>query len=172
MTALALPIRLPRKAESLPLPRRRWNPWGDFVRFASGKSNFLAKTIADLVYSSTAFTPNATIFFALWTATLSATSTGSTAGEASYTGYARVGVTNNATQFPAATGSSSAAKSNANAVVFGQNTGVSSQTVISGATCSASSAGNIYHWGDIASTVINVNDTPQINASGFALTES
>lgn len=138
---------------------------------ASGKSNNAAKATADAWYGATTLGPS-TVYFGLWTSSLSASSTGSTAGEASYTGYARVAVTNNSTNFPAATGTTSAAKSNANAVTFGQNTGGSSQTVVSAATLTASSAGNVINWGDITSTVINVNDTPQVNASGFALTES
>lgn len=138
---------------------------------ASGKANYWAKKIADFTYSAASTTSPATIYFALWTSALSASSTGSTAGEASYTGYARVAVTNNATNFPAATGSTSASKSNANAITFPQNTG-SGQTQVAAATADASSAGNLIHWGDITSTTINANDTPQINASGFTLTES
>lgn len=138
---------------------------------ASGKSNNAAKATADAWYGSTTLGP-ASVFFGLWTASLSASSTGSTGSECSYTGYARVAVTNNATQFPNATGTTSASKSQANTVAFGQNTGGSSQTVVSGASLTASSAGNIINWGDISSTVVNVNDTPQINANGFALTES
>ena len=138
---------------------------------ASGKSNYLAKKIADLVYSAAAYSAPATQYYALWTSALSASSTGSSAGEASYTGYARVAVTNNSTQFPAATGSTSATKNNANAITFPQNTGTG-QTVISAGSLDASSAGNLEHWGDITSTTINANDTPQINANGFTLTES
>jgi hypothetical protein len=138
---------------------------------ASGKSNNLAKKIADVMYGAVAYTTVTPVFFALWTASLSATSTGSTAGEASYTGYARVSVTNNATQFPAATGSGAATKQNANAITWPQNS-ATVNTVISAAVCDASTTGNILHWGDIVSTVINVLDTPQIATNGFTLTES
>lgn len=138
---------------------------------ASGKANYLAKKIADLVYSGAAYSAPVTQYFALWTSALSASSTGSTAGEASYTGYARVAVTNNATNFPAATGTTSATKQNANAIAFPQNTG-GAQTVVSAGVLDASTLGNLEHWGDITSTAINTNDTPQINANGFTLTES
>jgi len=133
---------------------------------ASGKSNYAAKATLDAWYGSTTLGP-ASVYFGLWTSALSASSTGSSSGECSYTGYARVAVTNNSSNFPNATGSTTATKTNANAITFGQNTGGASQTVVAGATCTASTAGNIINWGDITSTVINVNDTPQIAASGF-----
>jgi len=139
---------------------------------ASGKSNFLAKKIADVMYGAVAYTTVTPVYFALWTAALSVTSTGATAGEASYTGYARVSVTNNATNFPAASGAGTASKANGGtAITWPQNT-ATANTVISAAICDASTAGNMMHWGDITSTVINVLDTPQIAISGFALTES
>lgn len=138
---------------------------------AAGKSNFFAKKVADWIYSATSYTPPATLYFGLWTTTLTAASTGSSGTECSYTGYARVAVTNNATQFPAATGTTSATKSNANAITFPSNGG-SGQTVIAAGVCDASSAGNMIHWGDVASTVINALDTPSIGAGSFVLAES
>ena len=113
------------------------------------------------------------MFFGLSTAAFDATKTGATIAEATYTSYARVSITNNATNFPASTGSSSATKtgSNAGAITWPQNTG-SGQTQLSAFTADASTTGNLWHGADITSTTINANDTPQINTNGFTNVES
>src|SRR4051812_19708321 len=140
---------------------------------ASGKFNYLSKKIADLTYSRAAFTSVTPIFFGLSTAAFDNSKTGATIAEATYTSYARVSVTNDATNFPAATGTTTAVKtgSNTGAIAWPQNTG-SGQTVLSAFTTDAATTGNLYHGADITSTVINANDTPQINTNGFTDTES
>lgn len=157
------------------LPRLRPNPWGDFIRYAAGKFNYLSKKIADLTYSQAAFTSVATIYFKLSTAAFDNTKTGATIAEATYTSYAPVAVTNNNTVFPAATGSGSATKtgSNSGAISWPQNTG-SSQTMLSAFTNDNASAGagNNYHGADITSTTINALDTPSIATNGFTDVES
>lgn len=140
---------------------------------ASGKFNYLSKKIADLVYSNTAFTPGASVYFGLSTAAFDNSKTGSTITEASYTSYARVLVTNNATNFPAASGTTTATKTGSagGAITFPQNTGTG-QTVTSAFTADAATLGNLWHGADITSTTINANDTPQINTNGFTDVES
>lgn len=157
---------------ALPVPARPWDRW---IRFAAGKFNYLAKKVNDLVYSQAAFTSVTPIFFGLSTAAFDNTKTGATIAEASYTSYARASVTNNATNFPASTGTGSATKtgSNAGAISFPQNTGTG-QTVLSAFTADVTTlgAGNLYHGADIASTTINALDTPQIPTNGFTNVES
>lgn len=139
---------------------------------ASGKSSYLSKKLLDDVFGATAYTGPGTVYAALWTATLDGTSTAATAGEASYTGYARVAITNNTTNFPNATGSSNGSKSNANAITFGTNTATANTVTYFAIVDSASGAGNILYWGSVTSTTVNVGDTPQINASGLTITEA
>lgn len=136
---------------------------------ASGKSNTQISKILNAEFNATAYSSPATLYFALWTATLNASSTGSTAGEASYTGYARVAVTANTTNFPSS--ASGSAIQNATAITFAANAG-SLQTVTFVAICDASSAGNILYWGSVTSTAINPGDTPQININGLTATEA
>lgn len=135
---------------------------------ASGKFNYLSKKWLDYLYSGAAFSSPATVYFGLSTAAFDNTKTGATIAEANYTSYARVAVTNNATNFPAATGSGSATKtgSNAGAITFPQNTG-SGQTMLSAFTADASTTGNLLNGADITSTLINPNDTPSIPTNGF-----
>lgn len=140
---------------------------------AAGKFNYLAKKVNDLIYSQAAFTSVTPIFFGLSTAAFDNTKTGATIAEANYTSYARVSVTNNATNFPASTGTGSATKTGVNtgAITFPQNTGTG-QTMLSAFTADASTTGNLYHGADITSTTINASDTPQINTNGFTNVES
>jgi len=141
----------------------------DFVHWASGKSNDWISKILNALWNHAAITFPSPLFFALWTATLTAASTGSTAGEASYTGYARVSVTANTTNFP--TSSGAAAIQNATAITFASNAG-SLQTATFAAVLDASTAGNIVMWGSITSTAINPGDTPQININGLTASEA
>lgn len=140
---------------------------------AAGKFNYLAKKVNDLVYSQAAFTSVATVYYGLSTAAFDNTKTGATIVEATYTSYARVAVTNNATNFPAATGSGAATKtgSNGGAITFPQNTGTG-QTMLSAFTADAATTGNLYHGADVTSTTINALDTPQIPTNGFTNVES
>jgi len=136
---------------------------------ASGKSQSLISKLLNAVFNGATYTSPATLYMALWTATLTNASTGSTAGEASYTGYARVAVTANTTNF--ATSTAGAAITNATAITFGANAGVLN-TVTFFAICDASTAGNILYWGSVTSTAINPADTPQVNISGLTASEA
>lgn len=136
---------------------------------AGSKSNYFENLVLDYLAGDGTDPRSATLYFALWTATLSDTSTGATAGECNYTGYARVAVTNNLTNFADASGG---VKNNATVITFGQNT-ATNNTVIAGAILDSATigAGNILWWGDITSTAINVGDTPKFNINGVTITE-
>lgn len=141
----------------------------DFVRWASGKSQYLISKFLNQLFSATSYSFPATVYAALWTATLSASSTGSTAGEASYTGYARVAVTANSTNFPLSTAGS--AIQNATAITFPANAG-SLNTCTFFAILDAATTGNILYWGSISSTAVNPGDTPQCAINALTVTEA
>lgn len=142
----------------------------DLVLWASGKSNYYISKLLNQFFNATAFSFPSPIFFALWTSTLTAASTGATAGEAAYTGYARVSVTANTTNFP--TSSGGAAIQNGTAITWGANSGGAPETETFVAILDASTSGNILYWGSITSTTINVGDTPQINVNGLTVSEA
>lgn len=149
------------------LLRRDWR--GRILQMASGKSNYLISALLNQIFNAAAFSFPSPLFAALWTATLQANSTGSTAGECSYTGYARVSITANTANFP--TSSAGGAIQNATAITFGTNAG-SLQTATFFALCDASSAGHILYWGSITSAAINPGNTPQVNINGLTASEA
>jgi hypothetical protein len=136
---------------------------------ASGKTNYFISKFLNQTWNAAAFSFPGTLYFALWTATLNASSTGSTAGEASYTGYARVAVTANTTNFPTSSGGGNI--QNATAITFAANAGTL-QTVTFVAVCDAATTGNMLYWGSVTSTAINPGDTPQINVNGLTVSDA
>ena len=138
---------------------------------ASGKSNDAISKVLNAIFNNATYTPGATLYMALWTATLTKASTGATAGECSYTGYARVAVTANTANFPASSGGGNI--QNATALTFAANAG-SLQTATFFAILDSPTlgAGNIVYWGSITSTAINAGDTPQVNALGLTASEA
>jgi hypothetical protein len=143
----------------------------DMVVWASGKSNYYISKLLNQFWNAAAFSFPSPLFFAGWTASLTAASTGATAGEAAYTGYARVSVTANTTNFP--TSSGGAAIQNATAITFPANAGsLSTWTFAAVLDVATLGAGNILFWGSITSTAINPGDTPQINVNGLTASEA
>ena len=136
---------------------------------ASGKSNYLISKLLNQFWNAASYSFPGTLYAALWTSSLSASSTGSTSGECSYTGYARVAITANTTNFPTSAGG--AAIQNATAITFGANAG-SLQTATYFAILDASTTGNLLYWGSITSTAINPGDTPQVNVNGLTASEA
>ena len=123
---------------------------------AGSFSDFLELEVLDHVFGAAAYTAPVTIYVGLWTAALADASTGSTANEVSGGSYARVAVTNNATNFPAA---SAGAKSNGTAVTFPAAT-ASWGTVTHVGLLDAASAGNLLAWADLTtSKTISSGDT-------------
>lgn len=105
----------------------------------------------------------------MWTAALADASTGSTAGEVSGGSYARVGLTNNATNWPAA---SAGAKSNGIAINFGTAT-ANWGTVTHFAILDAATLGNILYHGDLTvSKVINSGDSAQFPIGDLDVSEA
>lgn len=121
-------------------------------------SDYLEKELLDHILGGADYARPATVYIGLWTTTLSDASTGGTSGEPTGGSYARKSVTNNATNWPAASGTT-ATKSNGIAITFVTATG-SWGTVTHFAILDAASAGHILGWGQLtASKAIGSGDT-------------
>ncbi len=154
---LLLPkIELPRVRRAL-----------EILLMAGSKTNFAEDALASELVGGTAFGAPANLFFGLWTAALSDTSTGSSGSEATYGSYARVSKTNNTTNFSGTT----SPRTNSTAITFPQSTS-GSVTVTYVGVCSASSAGDMYLWADLTSSrTVDVGETPEFAISAFSYTE-
>ena len=123
---------------------------------AGSFSNFLELEVLDHVFGAAAYTAPATLYVALFTATPSDTG-GGTEVTIGSNAYARVAVTNNATNFPAASGG---AKANGTAITFPQATPSGWGVVTQFGIYDASTAGNLLAWGDLtASKTVDALDT-------------
>lgn len=131
----------------------------------SGFPNDMEANILNHFFGGAALSPAspATVHVGLFTTLPADDETGGV--EASYTGYARVGVTNNATEWPAATEGAPTQKSNANTITFGQKTDVGSITVVGFGLFDAASAGNLLFFGAVTpNQAVGQNDTPRFLA--------
>ncbi len=128
-------------------------------------SDYLEKKVQDLVLGGVAFTAPAT-----HVALLTVAPTDSTAGtEVTGGAYARVNVTNNLTNWPAASGAT-AAKSNGTVVTFATATAAWG-TVVAFAIMDAATAGNMLWWGDLSTTkAVGVGDTPSFAVGALSTT--
>lgn len=135
------------------------------------KSNDLSKKILDHMLGGPDYVRPATVYIALFT-TDPGEGTGGT--EVTGSGYARRAVTNNNTNFPASTGSTTATKTNGTAIVFADATGdwASAGNIGFWAMFDASSGGNRMYKGAlaVAKPVLN-GDAVTIAASAMVITE-
>lgn len=115
----------------------------------SGISDYFEDKVIGYLFGSRAYSLPATYYVGLWTATLSDTSTGSTAGEVSGGAYARQSVTNNSSNFSVP---SAGATSNSNLIAFPMAT-ASWGTVTYVALLDASTLGNIIAWASLTTPV-------------------
>lgn len=130
-------------------------------------ADYLEKKLLDGALGGADFVRPATVYVGLSTTTI--TDAGGSITEPSGNGYARVAVTNNSTNFPAASGAG-AAKSNGTAITFPTATG-SWGTVTDWFISDASSGGNIMFDGALASSRAVANgDTPSFAAGDLAFT--
>lgn len=137
------------------------------LMMAGSDGNFLSKKFGDLIDGATAYTAPATRYFGLWTAALDDTFVGNTTGEAAYTSYARLALTNNTTIFATGTGTTTYAKSYPSDATksWPASTGGTAPTVtylgdLDGNA--ATSADKGLKWCTVTSTTINTGDTPQL----------
>lgn len=132
---------------------------------AGSKSDYLENALLDHVLGGGDFTRPATVYAAAFTVAPGDAGGGT---EVSGGSYARVAITNNATNWPAASGG---AKANGTDITFPQAT-ASWGTVAAVALFDAAVAGNMLYWGDLAaSKTIDSGDTLVIAAGDFDVTE-
>ena len=130
------------------------------------KGDFLENKVLDHVLGGGDYSRPATVYVALYTATPSDSGGGT---EVSGGSYARVAVTNNSTNWPAASGGS---KSNGTAITF-PTPSANWGTVTSFGILDASSGGNLLYWGALAAnkTINNGDAAPQFAAGALTITE-
>ena len=131
---------------------------------AGSLSDFAENEILDHLLSAATYTAPATLYLAVFTAAPTDAGGGT---EVTGGSYARLAVTNDATNFPAAV---AGAKSNGVAltmVTASANWG----TIVAYALFDASSAGNMIGWADLSSSVI-INNGDTLRFAAGALTYS
>jgi hypothetical protein len=117
-------------------------------------SNYLGNQLLDAVLGDTPYNAPNTLYLALYTASPTPSTSGT---EVTGGSYARVAITNDATNFPNA---ASKTKSNALSITFAAAT-ASWGTVVAVALCDASTAGNILIYALLsAPRLVNNGDTP------------
>jgi len=140
---------------------RKGEIWG-----GASFNDYLENKVLDHIFNDSSYTaPSPSL--GLWTSTLTDASTGATANEATYTGYARLAIAA-ADMSAAASGS----KTNGNALTFAACTG-STSTITFWEICDSGTtgAGNALVWGTATSTVISTTQTPAtIASSGLTVT--
>lgn len=130
----------------------------------AGFSDFLEDELLDHVFGNAAYSAPATLYLALFTAAPTDAGGGT---ECSGGGYDRADVTNNATNFPAASGG---AKANGQPLAFATASG-SWGLVTHWALFDANSGGNMLVWGSLtASKTIDSGDTPSFASSDLDIT--
>ena len=113
----------------------------------------------------------ATVYVALFTArgTDAQSDAGTNFVEVSGGSYARKAVTNNATNFPAASGTTPTVKANGTAITFVTATGAWG-TVTAAGVYDAASAGNLLFWADLATAkTIASGDTASLAIGALTL---
>lgn len=132
------------------------------------KSDYLEAALLNHVLGGTVFTPPATIYLALYTATPSDAGGGT---EVTGGSYARVAITNNSTNWPAATGTSPTTKTSGAAFTFPAAT-ADWGTIVAFGLFDAASAGNLLYWGPLNTNKSVLNgDTADFAAGALLITE-
>jgi hypothetical protein len=131
-----------------------------------GKSYYLAENLLNHVLGGPDFSRPATVYVGLFTTLPTEGGVGGV--EASGGGYARIAVTNNATNFPAASGN---VKHNGTAISWPAFT-QDMPTFVGAGIWDAASGGNLLYWGPFTTprTVLS-GETFQIPAGGGTFTE-
>ena len=129
------------------------------------KSDFLELELLDHVLGGAAYSAPATVYVGLHTSNPGEDDSGT---EVTGGSYARVAVTNNATNWPAA---AAGAKSNGTAITFPQAT-ASWGTVTHFGIYDAATDGNLLYYGALgASNAVDTGDTPSFPAGDLDVTE-
>ncbi len=135
------------------------------------KSDYLENRVLDHFLGATASAAPATVYIALYTTAPNDASTGTTPTpgvEVSGGAYARAAVTNNATNWPAA---SAGSKSNGTAITF-TTASASWGTIVAFAIIDALTLGNILYWGLVTpNKAVGSGDTAQFAIGAITVTE-
>jgi hypothetical protein len=132
---------------------------------AGSKSNYLENEILDHLLGGGDFARPGTVYLALYT---TAPSDAGGGVEVAAADYARLSITNNATNFPAASGG---AKSNGTDFVFPEATNAWG-LVIAWALFDAATSGNMLYWGDFSLTqTIGVGAAAKVKAGDLDFAE-
>lgn len=134
------------------------------------KSDYLEKALLDEVLGGTNYAAVATTHIGLFTVTPSDTGGGT---EVTGGSYARVAKTNNATNWPNASGSGAggSSKSNGTAVTFPQAS-ADWGTVVAFGIYDDPTAGNLLYWGAVSpSKTVQNGDTPSFAIGALTVTE-
>ena len=133
-----------------------------------GKSDYLEAKILDHVLGGPDFVRPATVYLAL------STTTPTDAGgitEPVGGAYTRQAVTNNVTNFGAATGTNPTEKKNATVITYPVATAAWG-TIVGWALFDAETGGNMLYHGDITpSKVVGLDDQPKFAVNGLKITE-
>ncbi len=131
---------------------------------AGSFSDFLEDEVLDHVFGAAAYTAPVTLYLALYTVAPSDSGGGT---EATGGSYARVAITNNLTNFPAASGG---AKANGTAITFTTAT-ASWGTCLAWALMDASSGGNQITWADMTiNKTVDDGDTAEFAVGDLDIT--
>jgi hypothetical protein len=141
---------------------------------AGSFSDFLELELLDHVFGAAAYSAPATLYIALYTAAPSDTGGGTEVSTGNWTNYQRAPITNNSTNFPAA---SAGAKANGTAFSTFYSSG-SAAVIPSGTVVvthvgilDASTSGNLLAWADLtASKTLSNNDTFSIPIGDLDIT--
>lgn len=138
---------------------------------AGSKSDYLEKAILDYLIGGGSLGKPTFIHVCLSTAAYSEAATGASMTEVVGGSYARVALTNDATNFPNATGTAPATKGNAGTITFPTAT-ASWGTVSSFYLVDAPTAGNVLYGGDLTTPkLIGSGDTASFAANAITITE-
>ena len=132
---------------------------------AGSKSDFLELELLDHVLGNAAYTAPANVYVALYTVAPTDAGGGT---EATGGAYARVTVTNNITNFPAAAGG---LKSNGTEIAFVEAT-ANWGTVVAFGIFDAITAGNLLYWATLTTNkTIDIGDTAKFAVGDIDVTE-
>jgi hypothetical protein len=149
--------------------------WPHILQMAGSLAFYSSQKVQDLLFGKTAYTGETTIFPGLWTAALDDTFNGATANEANYTSYARMSLTNNTTNFPTGSGTTTYSKSFPGDAAhnFATSTGGTSTITYLGLLNgnAGSSADKGIGWCSVTSTTINNGDTPVLAQNAITVTQ-
>jgi hypothetical protein len=136
---------------------------------AGSKAAYLENAALNTVLGGPQFTLPTNVYIALSTAAFTAAATGASLSEVTGSGYARVQVTNNTTNWPNAV---NGAKSNNSVFTFPSAT-ANWGTVLSFYIIDAASSGNVLYGADLTtSRTINSGDTASFAVGSITLTEN